>query len=476
MASACAQSVLGFGAHIDRRPTIFVPELPSGKVCSLCDLFSAASFRLPCRHVLCEACYRHNSQIGSHCPLDKQAFTQEEVVPSIIRKNAILKHWIRCWNAGNGCDAEGFIGVMMDHFVQDCMFHTVNCRTCGEKMLHRELPSHTASGCATACSPEKSGSFLDAKEMLEKMSRENASLQRELVSLETRAAYDMKKVTDYLSATVYRMKADAGQIKCATCGPHIDSWIRAIGSVVCTNENTFMTALQRKSRHGAQPSSDAAHAAAENRAEDAASAVPASLESSGPTYIGTNCVNPIQTQTAESPNVLGRKPLLMNPLPSLLEPHESNLSEIQECCECIIENWTLFSRDLAAADIRNGRCECGMSIYGYGFLLVPTIGITAETAGLNFTVFAYKGLFGTSHNVPIDSVLRIRLRSRADTAKDLSVREDLSWKKVDVPQKVMGVDVLYVSTGAQTLHVGVVEARGFVSDDKVQLRFSVRRW
>ncbi|KAH7996078.1 hypothetical protein HPB51_026412 [Rhipicephalus microplus] len=163
------QSVLGFGAHLDRRRTIFVPALPTESLCSLCDLFSAASFRLPCDHLLCEACYRHCGQISSHCPLHKRAFKQEEVVPSFISKDVVLGLRMRCWNAGNGCDAEDFVSVMVDHFANACMFHTLNCPKCGNKMLHRELPGHVMSGCPTTCSPGKralESNLLEGKKML----------------------------------------------------------------------------------------------------------------------------------------------------------------------------------------------------------------------------------------------------------------------------------------------------------------------
>ncbi|KAL1428049.1 hypothetical protein MTO96_000386 [Rhipicephalus appendiculatus] len=183
MTSASSHSLLGFGADLDRRPTIFVPELPSKSLCSLCGLLPAASFMLPCEHLLCGSCFYQYRQISDHCPVDKRAFRQEEVAPMFIEKDAILGCRIRCWNAGNGCDAEDTVSVMLDHFVNACMFHTVNCQTCGEKMLHRELPRHVMSGCAATCCPGEydkgilASNFLDTKDMLEKTSRENASLQ-----------------------------------------------------------------------------------------------------------------------------------------------------------------------------------------------------------------------------------------------------------------------------------------------------------
>ncbi|KAH7962674.1 hypothetical protein HPB52_017387 [Rhipicephalus sanguineus] len=469
MASMYAQSVYGFGAHLDRRPTVFVPELPSKSLCSLCGLLPAASFILPCKHLLCGSCFYQYRQISDRCPLDQRVFRQEEVAPALIKKDAILGFRIRCWNAGNGCDAEDTVSAMLDHFVNACMFHTLNCRTCGETMLHRELPRHVMSGCAATCSPE-----CTLRETLEKTSRENASVQRELASVEMRAIYAMNKMMDQLSATVRRMRAEAGQSKCTSCSSQIDSWISEIGSIVRTNRNAFMPAFQRNFYHDGQSLNDAAHGAAASRTKNITST--AFLKSSGPTCPGTTSINPVQKTTAEESNVPGHKHPLVNPQRSLPGPHETNLSEIIQCCECIIENWASFSGGTAAADIRNGRCECGTVINAYGFLLVPRMYTTGGKSRVYFTVCAFKGFFGTTHEVPMDSVLRIRLGSRAPGAKDSGIKEQLSWKKVSSPQKIMGEEVLYFSTSKQSLIPRTVEARGFVSDNKVQLRFSVTRW
>ncbi|KAH7962672.1 TNF receptor-associated factor 6-A-like [Rhipicephalus sanguineus] len=155
MASACGQSVFGFGADLDRRPTIFVPALPSESLCSLCGMLPAASFMLPCMHRLCGSCFFQCRHISDHCPIDQRVFRQEEVAPALIKKEAILDFRIRCWNAGNGCDAEDAVSVMLDHFANACMFHTVNCQKCGVKILHRELPGHVMSGCAATSSPAR---------------------------------------------------------------------------------------------------------------------------------------------------------------------------------------------------------------------------------------------------------------------------------------------------------------------------------
>ncbi|XP_049270170.1 TNF receptor-associated factor 3-like [Rhipicephalus sanguineus] len=247
MASACAQSVFGFGADLDRRPTIFVPALASESLCSLCGLLPATSFMLPCMHLLCGSCFYQYRQISDHCPLDKRVFRQEEVAPMLINKEAILGCRIRCWNAGNGCGAEDAVSVMLDHFANACMFHTVNCQKCGEKILHRELPGHVMSGCAATCSPARydkgtlAASFPYTSEMLEKTSQENASTQTGLASIVLRI-HEMKKMMDHLSATICHMTAEAGRIKGTTWGPQIVAWISEIEDFIL-DDNAYIQRL-----------------------------------------------------------------------------------------------------------------------------------------------------------------------------------------------------------------------------------------
>uniref|UniRef100_A0A6M2D453 Putative tnf receptor-associated factor ovary overexpressed n=1 Tax=Rhipicephalus microplus TaxID=6941 RepID=A0A6M2D453_RHIMP len=451
--------------------------------CSLCGLLPAASFMLPCKHLLCGSCFYQSSQMGYHCPVDRRAFRQEEVVRMLIERDAILGLRIRCWNAGNGCAAEDAVSVMLDHFVIACKFHTVNCPTCDEKVLHRELPRHVMSRCAATCSLGKcdksspASSFHEGEEELEKASRMNAALHRNLATVQMRTIYEMKRTMDHISATLYRVKAEATQSKCTSCGSHMDSLICKIARIVTTNMNAFMTTLQRKSYHDVESLNDSAHEAVGDHTKNIASTAPTILKLPTSTCPRTTNVIPVQKTSAEEPNVPGRKLPVKNSQLSLLGSHETNLSNFQECCECIIENWASFSAGTAVADIRNGRCACGTAINAYGFLLVPRTCASGGKRRIYFTVCAFKGFFGTTHEVPMDSVLRIRLvGSATDRAKDLGVKEELSWSKTSSPQKIMGEEVLYFSTSKQSLITRAVEERGFVSDDKVQLRFSVTRW
>ncbi|KAH7950144.1 hypothetical protein HPB49_020085 [Dermacentor silvarum] len=58
MARVSTQTVFGFGCGLDWRPTSFVPAFPSTRVCSACGLVPPATTTLPCRHLLCEPCYK----------------------------------------------------------------------------------------------------------------------------------------------------------------------------------------------------------------------------------------------------------------------------------------------------------------------------------------------------------------------------------------------------------------------------------
>ncbi|KAH6939705.1 hypothetical protein HPB50_020941 [Hyalomma asiaticum] len=221
MTPATGQSVFGFGIHLDWRPTTFVPELPSTSLCSLCGLYPAASVRLPCEHVLCESCYYYNSEVRSHCPLDDKAYREEALSVKFIEREEILGLRIRCWNAGNGCEAEDIASAMLDHFVSACNFHTVKCLMCDLKVLHRDLPSHVVSGCAGSRSPGKrhknalSNGFHDASKMSTNTLQGNELLQKDVSTLETCNSTQGKK--SEISVIACRIKAEPDRVKRATC-------------------------------------------------------------------------------------------------------------------------------------------------------------------------------------------------------------------------------------------------------------------
>ncbi|KAH7983202.1 hypothetical protein HPB52_010166 [Rhipicephalus sanguineus] len=198
MASASKQTVFGFGTNLDWRPTQFVKVFPWNRVCSICGLVPSVVAMLPCCScILCLPCYNRDAYDTNRCPLDGELFQENDVVWSTFTKDTILKRRIRCWNADNGCKAKDVASAVLEHFTNDCEFHTVSCPSCRGKFLHQDVSNHMASVC-TARSPLKrkprrsprANESSDVMAALKKISSDNVLLKKQLESLERRITCD----------------------------------------------------------------------------------------------------------------------------------------------------------------------------------------------------------------------------------------------------------------------------------------------
>ncbi|KAH7975685.1 hypothetical protein HPB52_004126 [Rhipicephalus sanguineus] len=135
-------------AGVNWRPTRFVDEVPSSRVCGLCRMIPKQTMLLPCEHALCQSCHAASFQgCSGRCPLDQKPFEEAECsrydLPT--RKANTLK--VYCWNEAHGCQYEGAVEDMLGHYEKECPFHAVECLHCGEAVLHRELAAHYVAEC-----------------------------------------------------------------------------------------------------------------------------------------------------------------------------------------------------------------------------------------------------------------------------------------------------------------------------------------
>ncbi|XP_050041661.1 uncharacterized protein [Dermacentor andersoni] len=143
MAPFSKQTVFGFGCCLDWRPTSFVAELPSIMVCNACGLVPPMLATLPCIHLICAQCYERTGTGSNRCPLDRETFEEKHVVwSSRMDRERLLRRRVRCWNADNGCYAEGVASEMLEHFTRTCRFHVVSCARCRGEVLHVALADH----------------------------------------------------------------------------------------------------------------------------------------------------------------------------------------------------------------------------------------------------------------------------------------------------------------------------------------------
>ncbi|KAL1472702.1 hypothetical protein MTO96_039160, partial [Rhipicephalus appendiculatus] len=82
----------GFSKELDWRPLHFVDSIPAHRICNACGLLRRVTVFLPCRHVLCNACYAQCLSDKAHsCPLDGEPFLEEDAQRGEFSSDSLLK-------------------------------------------------------------------------------------------------------------------------------------------------------------------------------------------------------------------------------------------------------------------------------------------------------------------------------------------------------------------------------------------------
>ncbi|XP_050031364.2 uncharacterized protein [Dermacentor andersoni] len=133
---------------VNWRPTRFLDDVPSSRVCSLCRMIPKRTVLLPCGHALCQSCHAASLAAGvGRCPLDQEPFEEAECVGYEFPARKANAVRVYCWNEAHGCEYTGTMDRMLEHYENECTFHTVDCLRCGEGVQHKDLPTHYAAGC-----------------------------------------------------------------------------------------------------------------------------------------------------------------------------------------------------------------------------------------------------------------------------------------------------------------------------------------
>ncbi|KAH7975686.1 hypothetical protein HPB52_004127 [Rhipicephalus sanguineus] len=208
-------------AGVNWRPTRFVDEVHSSRVCALCRMIPKRTVLLPCDHALCQWCHAANSQgCSGRCPLDQEPFDEAECTSCEFptRKANAMK--VHCWKEAHGCEFEGAMEFMIRHYENECTFHTVECVRCGQEVLHRELSTHYVAGCSGAVSlPRLENAFSgsqaltlqDVTAALEELKTllRNANHEQLLLAIQTQMNELIEQVMNQESRTAVNTHNDA---------------------------------------------------------------------------------------------------------------------------------------------------------------------------------------------------------------------------------------------------------------------------
>ncbi|XP_070396404.1 uncharacterized protein [Dermacentor albipictus] len=137
-------------AGVNWRPTRLVDDVPSARVCGLCRMIPKQMLLLPCGHALCQSCHTASLEEGAgQCPLDREPFEVADCFGYEFPTRKANAVTVYCWNEAHGCEYTGTMDRMLEHYENDCTFHTVECLRCGEGVQHSCLATHYAAGCRT---------------------------------------------------------------------------------------------------------------------------------------------------------------------------------------------------------------------------------------------------------------------------------------------------------------------------------------
>ncbi|KAL1478007.1 hypothetical protein MTO96_016904 [Rhipicephalus appendiculatus] len=142
-------TLFGFSKELDWRPLRFVDSIPAHRICNACGLLHRVTVFLPCRHVLCNACYAQCLSDKAHsCPLDGERFLEEDAQRGEFSLDSLLKRKVKCWNEENGCDVVMAASDMHKHFYEDCGHHSARCPKCSAFILISNVCAHRRSDCS----------------------------------------------------------------------------------------------------------------------------------------------------------------------------------------------------------------------------------------------------------------------------------------------------------------------------------------
>ncbi|XP_064479958.1 TNF receptor-associated factor 2-like [Ornithodoros turicata] len=140
--------LVGFSEALDWRPMHFV-DLRAVPACSLCGMVPKETFELDCLHSLCPPCYQGVCGHDRKCPIDDETFQQSNVRSVTLKATLVQQLNVGCPNSKQGCDFVGSVERMQCHFLQDCAYHVTTCKTCGDRVIGRDMVRHLREQCAT---------------------------------------------------------------------------------------------------------------------------------------------------------------------------------------------------------------------------------------------------------------------------------------------------------------------------------------
>ncbi|KAH7974886.1 hypothetical protein HPB49_020821 [Dermacentor silvarum] len=92
----------------------------------------------------------NSSEGGSVCPIDQQSCVKDELQTIVLPAKIANDLKAHCWNENKGCEFVGALETLLQHYEEECTFHSFQCAVSGATILHRDLPAHSKAGCVAS--------------------------------------------------------------------------------------------------------------------------------------------------------------------------------------------------------------------------------------------------------------------------------------------------------------------------------------
>ncbi|TGZ83896.1 hypothetical protein EX30DRAFT_338493 [Ascodesmis nigricans] len=139
----------------DIRALTYVTHVDDNLCCPICQSPLVEPFTTSCRHTFCSECITNALKASKTCPVDRTPLDTKNInMAPVVLANLVNDLTVLCPNHrdGLGCTATLPRGNVEGHLKEDCLYVTVACPGCEEKIMRKDLQDDVCVHVEEECS------------------------------------------------------------------------------------------------------------------------------------------------------------------------------------------------------------------------------------------------------------------------------------------------------------------------------------